>query len=216
MFGERKIWIAVEWVMRLQIVRKMEHWIKDRWWSLIQSIRQERSPKKELHWNIVRRRKELSAAHTPMVKKEPRSADSIFRQHSNSFLSFLSCSLFCYLVRDNLHSRQTFIVERVLPKKKKFFLLLSSVMKRKESVSLRHSPSTGHPSKLIAKRESYILAHCYYYPRSSAFLYIPFVCRQCIRTSLVTFHVRLFSTVYLLTLFFFFFCCWTSIRTLLL
>ena len=112
MFGERKIWIAVEWVMRLQIVRKMEHWIKDRWWSLIQSIRQERSPKKELHWNIVRRRKELSAAHTPMVKKEPRSADSIFRQHSNSFLSFLSCSLFCYLVRDNLHSRQTFIVER--------------------------------------------------------------------------------------------------------
>ena len=78
----------------------------------------------------------------------------------------------------------------VLPKKKKFFLLLSSVMKRKESVSLRHSPSTGHPSKLIAKKESYILAHCY--PRSSAFLYIPFVCRQCIRTSLVTFPVRLF------------------------
>jgi hypothetical protein len=71
-----------------------------------------------------------------------------------------------------------------------FFFFFSSVMKRKESVSLRRSPSTGHPSKLIARRESYILAHCY--PRSSAFLYIPFVCRQCIRTSLVTFPVRLF------------------------
>ncbi len=87
-------------------------------------------------------------------------------------------------------------------RKKSFFsLAVERVRKKKKRVARRRqSPSTGHPSKLIAKRESYILAPelCIHYTVAAAaavaFSFFPFVCRQCIRTSLVTFPVRPFSS----------------------